>query len=89
MKHNTSNVFGRYDFVQDLKSNGYHVNANDIHRVKYSRGSFYFVTKNALKASSFDIQKFTPKSGRVDFIITDLDLEDAKDNLNNVIEAGL
>lgn len=89
MKHNTSNMFGRYDFVQDLKSSGYHVNANDIHRVKYSRGSFYFVTKNALKSNTFDIQKFNPTSRKIDFLISDLDLDDAKENLNNVIEAGL
>lgn len=89
MKHNTSDMFGRYDFVQDLKSSGYHVSANDIHRVKYSRGNFYFVTRNALKSNTFDIQKFNLSARKIEFVITDLDLDDAKENLNNVIEAGL
>jgi hypothetical protein len=90
MKYDKVNgVTGRYDFVKDIKSNGYMVDANDIHKVKYSGGKFYFVAKNALKAGSFNIQKFTPSTGKLDFVVTDLDLDDANENLTNVINAGL
>lgn len=83
-------MFQKYDFVQDMKNHGHFINANDIHRVKRSlQGDLYFVAKNIMKGHSYDIQKFYPKSGKLDFLVTDVDLEDAVENLDNVVGADI
>lgn len=83
-------MFIKYDFAKDMKDRGYFINPNDIHKVKRgAKGNIYFVSKNALKEKSFDIQKFTPGTGKLEFLISDVDLEDANNNLDHVVNSGI